>query len=348
MKKLFAILSVCMLLVPTLAAAEAFEGNVVAAQSTIVTSPYGGVVESVSVREGETVEVGDTIATMQTVKVYAPEDGTICGIFAETGDDVTDTAVLYIAPDNQYTISCTTDKAYNAQENDYIRLGESVYIVYLSNKNYNGYGIVTAVDGSSYTVETTDADLYMDTTVYIYRNAEYESENRLGNGTVERVDETAIYGSGSLLKVYVENGEEVTRGQLLFETVDGEMLYTASAEGVITAETTGTIETLDIAAGSSIAKDDIMMTLVQSGQYEIEFTISEDLLNSVYIGQEATISFNWNEETGETVQGTVTRISYTSEDEDTDSTETSYIGYISFEADETVKQGMSVTIETLD
>jgi len=337
-----------MLLVPGLAAAEELEGNVVAAQSTIVTSPYGGVVRSVSVREGQTVQEGDVIATMQTTKVYAPESGIVRGIFAETGDDVTDTAVLYIAPESQYTISCTTDKAYNAQENDYIRIGESVYIVYLSNKKYNGYGIVTAVDGSSYTVETTEASLYMDTTVYIYRNEDYTSENRLGNGTVDRVSETAIYGSGSLLKVYVENGEEVTRGQLLFETVDGEMLCTASEDGVITADTAGTIESLNIAAGDTISKDDVLMTVIQSGQYEIEFAITEDLLSSVYVGQEATISFNWNEQLGEFVQGTVTRISYISDEDSTDTSSVQYLGYISFTADDSVKLGMSVTVETLD
>ncbi|MBN1777706.1 MAG: HlyD family efflux transporter periplasmic adaptor subunit [Clostridiales bacterium] len=349
MRKLLILLSSCMLLVPGLAAAEEFEGNVVAVQSAIVTSSYGGVVQSVAVREGQTVREGDTIAAMQTVKAYAPEDGTICGIFADTGDEVTDAAVLYIAPDNQYTISCTTGKAYNAQENNYVRLGETVYVVYLTNRKYYGFGIVTAVDGSSYTVETTDANLYIGTTVYVYRSEEYASSNRIGSGTVDRVGETAVYGSGSLLKVYVENGEKVTRGQLLFETVAGEMLYSASADGVILADTAGIVETVSVAAGDTVAKDGVLMTVVRPDLYEIEFLIDEELLSSVHIGQEAAISFNWNEETGAVTQGTVSRISYVSESDDgTNTSGTQYKGYISFTADDTVKLGMSVTIKTPD
>jgi hypothetical protein len=49
----------------------------------------------------------------------------------------------------------------------------------------------------------------------------------------------------------------------------------------------------------------------------------------------------------------VTRISYISAEADstqTDETvsETQFKGYISFEANETVKQGMSVTVDTMD
>ena len=86
MRKAMIILAICALLVPSLAAAEEFEGNVVAPEAALVTTPYGGTVQSVSVLEGETIASGDEIAQMQTVKVYAQEDGVVRGIFAETGD----------------------------------------------------------------------------------------------------------------------------------------------------------------------------------------------------------------------------------------------------------------------
>ncbi|HPF87387.1 MAG TPA: HlyD family efflux transporter periplasmic adaptor subunit [Candidatus Limiplasma sp.] len=349
MKRLMSLLTACLLLVPGLAAAEQFEGNVVATETELVTSPYGGSVKTVEVRQGQKIEVGDTIATMETTKYYAPEDGTIRGIFAETGDSLsTAEALLYIGPTNEYTISCTTNKAYASQETKYVRLGETVYIVSITDDTYSGEGIITSVDQESYTVETTSGDFYLERNVYIYRDADYDTESRLGRGTVYRKSETAVYGSGSLLKLYVENGEEVTRGQLLFETVSGDMSYTASDDGVITSTVSGVISSLNIAIGDTISEDSVLMTVIPTSSYEIEFLIGEDLLSSVYVGQPASIVFDWSEDLGEVVEGTVTRISYTSEESTDSSSEAQFKGYITFEADDTVKEGMSVTIETTD
>ena len=111
------------------------------------------------------------------------------------------------------------------------------------------------------------------------------------------------------------------------------------------------ISSLKIAVGDTIAKDAVLMTVIPTDSFEIEFLIGEDLLSSVYVGQKATIVFNWREDVGEIINGVVTRISYTSEatDSASDSTsETQFKGFISFTADDTVKQGMSVTIETID
>jgi len=348
MKKLMSILAACLLLIPGLAAAEEFEGNVVATNTVLVTSPYGGSLESVLVREGQKIEVGDTIATMHTTQYYASEDGIIRGIFAEPGDAVSSSeAVLYIGPANEYTISCTTNKAYASQDTKYVTVGETVYIVSVTDDSYSGVGIITEVNQESYTVQTTSGDFYLERNVYIYRSPDYETETRLGRGTVYRQDEMPIYGSGSLLKLYVENGETVTRGQLLFETVSGDMAYDASQDGVITSDVSGVISSLNIAVGDTISKDSVLMTVIPTGDYEIEFLIGEDLLSSVYVGQDATIVFDWSEDVGEVLSGVVTHISYESETS-TESTETQFKGYISFSADDTVKQGMSVTIETID
>ena len=109
----------------------------------------------------------------------------------------------------------------------------------------------------------------------------------------------------------------------------------------------GVIASLNVKVGDSITKDSVLMTVIPEGEYEIEFLIGEDLLRSVSIGQRATVVFDWREDVGEIINGVVTHISYTSE-ASADTTETQFKGYISFTADDTVKQGMSVTIETID
>lgn len=348
MRKLMIILAVCALLVPSLAAAEEFEGNVVAPETVLVTSPYGGTVQSVSMREGQAIEAGDEIAQMQTLKVYAQEDGVVRGIFASVGDAVGEDAVLYIAPDSQYELSCATTYAYDSQESLYVRLGETVYVVYLPNHNYHAVGIVTAVDGTNYTVQTISGDLTLGTTAYVYRDEAYSNDQRLGRGKVSRMAETPVYGTGSLLKLYVENGDTVKRGQLLFETVAGDMLISAADDAVIRADAAGIVELVSVAAGDTISKDAVVMTVIPPGQFEIGFLIGEDLLNSVYVGQKVNVTFNWSEDTGKTVPGTITRISYVSNASEDGSTTVEYMGYISFQADETVKLGMSVTIDTVD
>jgi multidrug resistance efflux pump len=352
MRRMMSILAAGLLLIPGLAVAEEFEGNVVATSTVLVTSPYGGSLATVQVRAGQKIEVGDTIATMATTKYYASEDGTIRGVFAQPGDALSSTeAVLYIGPTSEYTVSCTTNKAYVSQETKYVTVGEKVYIVSVTDNTNTGEGIVSKVDQTAFTVETTSGDFYMGKNVYIYRSPGYETESRLGRGTIYRQSENPIYGSGSLLKLYVQNGDIVTRGQLLFETVSGDMNYTASQDGVITSNVTGVISSLKAAVGDTIVKDAVLMTVIPTESYEIEFLIGEDLLSSVHVGQNATIVFDWREDVGEIINGVVTRISYKSEK--TDSTtgttaETQFRGYISFTADDTVKQGMSVTIETID
>ncbi|MBE0600162.1 MAG: HlyD family efflux transporter periplasmic adaptor subunit [Firmicutes bacterium] len=352
MRKAIIILAVCALLVPGLAAAAEFEGSVIAPGVELVTMPYGGTVQSVSVREGETIQPGDTIARMQTRKVYAQEDGVVRGIFAETGDALDEeNAVLYIATGSAYEISCSTASAYDSQETRYIRLGETVYVVYRTNQNYHAVGIVTAVSGSSYTVQTQSGNLTLGKTVYMYRDEAYSNKQLLGKGKVERLAEMPVYGTGSLLKLYVENGETVTRGQLLFETVAGDMLITAGEDGAIRADSAGIVESVSVAAGDTVDKDAVILTVVPPGQFEIGFTISEDMLESVFVGQSVNITFSWNEDTGSTVPGTVTKISYVSEtSDDTGDTAATveYMGYVSFEADDTVKLGMSVTVDTVD
>jgi len=364
-KKLLALAIALLLLVPVFAMAEEeFEGNVVAEDAVPVTAPYGGTIQSISLREGALISTGDTVATIQTTKVLASQDGTVRGIFAQEGDSLDNNAtVLYIAPVSKYTVSCTIDKAYDAIENLYVRIGETVYIKNKRDGTYRAEGIVTSVDGSSYTVQTTAGQLYMEDTVYIYRDAEYTDESRIGSGTVGRTSELAITASGSLLKLYVTDGEDVERGQLLFETVEGSLDELAAYSNTILSDTSGVIAAINVSAGQKVSKGDVLLTVYPQDSYQIEFSVDEDLLSVVQVGDTVNIIFNWNEDSGQTIQGTVTGISYISEEASSDtsgqsggdastststSSATKYTGYIAFQADDTVRLGMSVTISTID
>lgn len=100
---------------------------------------------------------------------------------------------------------------------------ERVYISCTADGAHTAEGIITAASGTSYTVETTSGELLMEETVYIYRDEALTASSRLGRGTVSRTAETAVSGTGSIVKLHVQDGETVQRGQLLFETVTGSL-----------------------------------------------------------------------------------------------------------------------------
>lgn len=57
-------------------AAISFEGKVVSSESVAVLAPFGGLVDSVGLRVGDPIKLGDSVANISTTKVYATSDGT--------------------------------------------------------------------------------------------------------------------------------------------------------------------------------------------------------------------------------------------------------------------------------
>jgi len=356
-----AALIAALLLTPALAlAGEEFDGNVVAGDTVAVAAPYGGTVASISLTEGALIAVGDPVATMQTTRVLAPVDGTVRGVFHQAGDALSGDAVLTIAPVSKYTITCTLDKAYDSIDTNYVRIGETVYLKCKPDGSHKAVGTVTAVNGSQYTVQTTAGELYMEETVYVYRSDAYTKVTRIGSGTVGRTSELSVTGTGSLLKLYVSDGDTVERGQLLYETVTGTLDGLGVYTDTVQSDAAGVIASVKVAAGQQVAKGDVLLTVYQPQNYRISFPVDEDLLGSVHVGDQVVITLNWNEDTGKTYQGTVTGISYLSDaladassqsatgTTATTTTKTQYTGTVAFTADDDVRVGMSVTLTTVD
>ena len=341
MKKLLGMILCLMLLLNSACAAGEFEGVVVGGETASIFAPYGGVISHISLRQGARLQVGDEIARVKTTRVLASEDGTIRGVFAKEGDSAEET-VLYLAPVSKFTISCSIDNAYSSVDTKYVTIGEKVYIKCAPDGSHRAEGIITSVNGSNYVVQTTAGELYMEEKVYIYRTNDYLSQERLGSGTVNRTDAVAVSGSGSLLKLHVQDGEEVERGQLLFECVDGDLDALISTGDVIQSTADGVIAQVNVKAGQIISKGDVLLTVYQTQDYQIEFSISEEELPHISIGSAASIYFNWNDQKSIPYSGTVTDLSYVGETNEAG--EVVYKGYIAFSADETVRIGMNVTV----
>ncbi|MDO4546657.1 MAG: HlyD family efflux transporter periplasmic adaptor subunit [Clostridia bacterium] len=327
-----------------------FDGTVVGYDETLVTAPIGGKALLVPPRAGDRISAGDEIIKLMTEKVYASEDGVITGMFAAVGDSVTAVetrygAVMYIEPTSKYTIDATTDRAYDSASTKYIHVGEVVYLACTSDAEHTGVGLVTAVSGTSYTVEVTSGSFYMGETVNIYRASNYRASSRLGRGDVARISNVSVTGTGSIVNLYVNNGDEVKRGDLLFETLTGEYDAYYCTGDTIYSPVSGIISEVNVAQGDDVTKDQIVAKIIPDYSMQIEFTVNEADLSDVMEGDEVSISFNWSEDLDEviTYTGTISSISHVSVESE-DSTDASYTAYVDFTPGDEVRLGMTVLV----
>ena len=344
------VLAICMLGTAALAETISFSGIVEASDTAQVYAPVGGTLESVPVREGQKVTADTVIATLKTTKVYAPEDGTITAVFGQPGDQVDNVVsryggVMYLEGPYTLMISTSTSKAYEVKENYIVHPGETVYVVSRSHNTTKGKGVITTVDGSSYTVLVTEGEFLMGDSVNVCRNSNYSLTSSLGRGTIARVSPTAISGSGSIVSCAVQAGDKVTRGQLLFETVEGDFDGLEMTGTEIKAGVDGVISSLNVSAGNSVSKDSVLAEIFPKNAVRVSATVTETDLRDLSVGQKVKVELDWNQDLGISYEGTVEMISSLGE---IGEESTTYPVYVSFTPDDNTRYSMSAVVTTLE
>ena len=357
-KRVFASLIAVLLLAPcALADSITFTGTVAASGTCEVYAPIGGAVEAVNVEAGQKVAAGDVLVKLSTTKVYAEESGTVTAVFGQPGDSA-DTvarkygAVMYIEGESVYSVDASTDNAYNSTATKFVHVGEAVFLSCYSDGNHTGSGVITAVQGTGYTVQVTSGEFLIGETVNVYRGDNAVSTQRIGRGTLNRTNPTAVTGSGSIVAFAVSAGDAVQRGDLLFETLDGAFsgLYMSGSE--IAAGVGGTVSQINAQQGGALQKDGVVAVIYPEGAMRVEAQISETNLASVAVGDPVSVELVWNQDEGVTYPGTISMISAiadnaASEGANADSAAT-YTVYIDFTPDENTRYGMNAVVTTLD
>ena len=326
---------------PALAGA-AFSGTVVSTGSVQVTAPFDGQVENVSVLEGQRVSATQPLAALATTKVYAPASGTVSGVFGMPGDSLDDAIAVTLETGNQYSVNATVYMARPLPDMHYITIGETVYIKRLSQPEYNAVGYVSAVDGTSYTVTTTSGRLYIGRIVYVYRQPNMTDASCIGRGYVGRAANWAIQSEGTLYAMHIAEGQPVTRGQLLYETVSGAPLQAETVQPTVYAPVSGVVDSLDVHPGDVVTRGDVLMTIAPPEHFAISFSVEEYALGEIAVGQRAQITMNWEADTGRTFSGVVTQLSSTAD------ANGQYTATVSFQADSSVKLGMGAVVRLED
>ena len=274
------VLAVCML--TSAALAEVYEGTVAAASEIRITAEAGGVLEALNAEAGDVVSEGDVLGSFRTTRVFASQDGTVANIQCREGEEA-DGTVMEIYPVEQYQIYCTVDKAYQSAESTLVHSGEQVYIKCTSNGTHRGVGIITQIDSDEYRVLVIGGELYVGETVYLYRDEEFSAKQRVGIGTVVTNDTEIYEAEGMIVRMHVEAGEYVERGELLYEIADGDTEILAPEDGII-AETA-------VQRGESVEAERTVLTLVPEGQFCIEIYVDETSAAQLTEGEPVQITY---------------------------------------------------------
>ena len=352
----------CALLTPcALAETISFTGTVAAKSTSEVYAPIGGTVESVHAVAGQQVRAGDVLATLATTKVYAPEDGVVTGLFAQAGDNAETVAqrygaVMYIEGASVYTISASTDNAYNTTENKFVHVGENVYLSCYSDGSHSGSGVITAIEGTSYTVEVTSGEFLIGETVNVYRGESATTAERIGRGTLGRRNPTAVSASGSIVSIAVQDGDSVQKGDLLFETLEGSFdgYYMSGSQILATAD--GVVAQIGLSQGGRLEKGSVAAVLYPEGAMQIQAQIAEANLGLIHVGDPVEIELNWNSDAEVRYAGVISMISAIADSSASgnsgesmnSSGDVTYTVYIDFTPDADTRYGMTAVVSTLD
>ncbi len=331
------------------------DGVVTAAETVTIKAPIGGEVQDVTVEAGDAVSAGMTLVTLKTNKVYATEPGVVTGIFGTAGDGVTAVAerygaVVLVEPANQYTITASTKNAYDNAANKFVHAGEQVYLAGHSDSTHKGFGVITAVSGSDFTVQVLENSFSLDESVNVYRSPECNSASRIGRGSTVRQNPIAYTGSGSIVSFSVQNGDLVQRGDVLFETLDGIFDGSLMIGSDIFCDGNGIVKSVSAAKGNTVAKNDTLMVIYPTEAIRLEATATESDLSSLFVGQKVDIQFSSYRDSDIVYQGVIEKISFVAQDAvaSASGSEASYTVYIRFTPDNAIRYGMTAEVTALD
>ena len=263
---------------------------------------------------------------------------------------------MYIEPVTRYVVAATTEKAYNSSDTKYVHIGEKVYLSCAKDGTHVGTAVVTSVSdvdesgNTPYKLEVTSGDFYMGETVGIYRDSAHSSETRIGRGTIQQHAAVPVKGSGSILRLHVEVGDHVERGEVLFETVEGVLDGLYAVDNTILSPLDGIIASVDATQGSAVEKGGKLVTVYPKDAMQIEMKVSELDLNEVHEGDKVSIEFEWDADGALQLEGVVSGISSVGDEKSAEksSGDAQYSAYVDFTPVDSVRLDMSVIVYVQD
>ena len=344
MKKTLALM-LSLLLLPTCALAQETlcAATVVAGHETALVSAASGRLADVAVRAGDQILAGETVFSVEPVRVYADQSGVVAQVNVAPGD-IADAAVerygaaVYIDPENRYEVRGSVRSSRNTEENRDLHVGTPVFLR-SADREHSAGGVITAVDGLSIAVQVLGGDLVYTQRVNVYRGSEADSAALLmENVSLSAVQPSAVSVSGTVVSVSVARGDAVRAGDELFSYVPDVLEPKRRGDAEPTAVKAGETMILTevrVEPGAAVQKDQVLALACPADALTLLAYASEEAVSGVSVGDAYTACF---EEAGlGEVEATVTQVSWLSQAE-------GYAVYLAFDADAPIRLGMHATL----
>ena len=279
---------------------------IVAPQTYKLTAPYAGTLLPFDVQAGDRVTGGETLFEMDTMPVYAAQNGTVAAVFASEGDDASGVANVYgalavIEPEYPLYVDASTSQAYDKKENRYLHVGQTLYLKCGSTE---GTGVVTSVSGKNYIVQILTGDFDPDDTVRCFRDSGMSSDKETGRGKATRYPDARVNAQGRVAAVHVAAGDSVRTGDLLFEMIDAQSAVDAKLS--IDAPADGAVTVLTVNSGSLVYRGQLLCEIADLSALELSAEVDEIDLNGIRVGD--TLTYTLDAYEGESFSGVVTDI----------------------------------------
>ena len=189
-----------------------------------------------------------------------------------------------------------------------------------------------------------DSNLVSGSTISIYRQSSYINNSLIGRGTAELSTSTVYTGTGYLVRWHVENGQQVSKGDLLYESMEGSFDLTAENLDQIIAPQSGVIATVSTGKGKVASADEELFIFYPDSGLRIQASVMESELQQVNVGDKVQIILPTHTGSDQPLTGTVEKISLTAEEATETTCEASYAVYIITDAVDALRYGMNVTV----
>lgn len=153
---------------------------------------------------------------------------------------------------------------------------------------------------------TDQTDIRIGENIKVYRSSNHSSSSCIGSGKVERVDPQAVSAEGYVLAAYVEPGQHVSRGDVLFDIVPDALDDMEGGDGRVYMQEDGILLSVTAESGTQAAKDAVLATYCPKGAMLLVCSVDEQDIAEIQVGDVMTVTLDAYED--KPLRGVVTKI----------------------------------------
>ena len=298
-RNLLSVIILLALVVSVCATAETITvyGTVVSVESESIVCQVKGSVIKINARVGDRVEKNTTLVEMETTKIYAPVSGQI-QVWASASNSITELtekygAIAYIIPTETYSLKATPENANGKRIK--VHSGQKVFLRCNKDGRHSGQGIVTKVEEKEYTVQVDQGSFVSKELVDIFTQEDYALASRIGQAKITTSDDVAITGTGDVVRCHVNSGDKINKGDLLFETIEGNVLSGAMDADRILCPNTGVLASLSITLGENIENSKTIAEIYPDDTLRVKALVPEGALSEIHLQDTVYISSQYQQ-----------------------------------------------------